>query len=219
KKWADEIVPGIVAGEPIFLEGRAGHKFLAIHTEVPGARSGLVLVHGMGVHPDWGLIGRLRAALADDGYTTLSVQMPVLAQTARPEQYPATFGEAGERLKVAAEFLKTKGSMKIAIVSHSMGSQMAHHYLTTDPKAPVNAWVCIGLANDGNDFSRLKLPGMHWSGEKDWQNVLEGGSRRAASIDESRRARRIIAPGSDHFFSNRQSDLLRYVKDFLDKTL
>jgi pimeloyl-ACP methyl ester carboxylesterase len=173
----------------------------------------------MGVHPDWGLIGRLRSALADDGYTTLSVQMPVLAQTAQAEQYLPTFGEAGERLKVAAEFLKTKGSMKIAIVSHSMGSRMAHHYLTTDPNAPVSAWVCIGLANDGNDFSRLKLPVLDLYGEKDWPTVLEGGTRRVASIDESRRSRRIIAPGADHFFSKHQADLLRYVKGFLDKAL
>ena len=206
-------------GEPIFLEGRAGHKFLAIHTEAAGARSGVVLVHGIGVHPDWGLIGRLRTELADHGYTTLSVQMPVLAQTAQPEQYPPTFGEAGERLKVAVEFLKTKGAVKIAIVSHSMGSRMAHHYLTTDPKAPVTAWVCIGLPNDGTDFGRLKLPVLDLYGEKDWPVVLEGGARRVASIDESRRSRRIIAPGADHFFSKHQADLTRYVKDFLDKAL
>ena len=31
KKWADEITPGIVVGDPVYLEGRAGHKFLTIH--------------------------------------------------------------------------------------------------------------------------------------------------------------------------------------------
>src|SRR5215831_5205596 len=122
KKWADEIIPGIIVGDPVYLEGRAGHKFLTIYTETPKAQAGLVIVHGIGVHPDWGLIGTLRSALADHGYTTLSVQMPVLAGEANAEDYLPTFGEAAERLKVAVDFLHAKGSRKIAIVSHSMGS-------------------------------------------------------------------------------------------------
>ncbi|HEX9663484.1 MAG TPA: DUF3530 family protein, partial [Candidatus Binatia bacterium] len=88
KKWADEITPGIIVGDPVYLEGRAGHRFLTIYTEAPNAKAGLVSVHGTGVHPDWGLISTLRSALADRGYTTLSVQMPVLAQEAKPEDYP-----------------------------------------------------------------------------------------------------------------------------------
>ena len=62
-------------GDPVFLEDQAGRKFLSIYNEAINAKAGLVIVHGIGVHPDWGLIGRLRSALADDGYTTLSVQI------------------------------------------------------------------------------------------------------------------------------------------------
>src|SRR5262245_6807378 len=85
KKWADEITPDIVVGDVVYLEGRAGHTFLTIYTAAPNAQAGLVIVHGTGVHPDHGLIGTLRSALADHGYTTLSVQMPILAGEARPE--------------------------------------------------------------------------------------------------------------------------------------
>jgi hypothetical protein len=70
-------------GDPVYLEGSAGRKFLNIYTEAPNAKAGLVIVHGIGVHADWGLIGMLRIALADHGYATLSAQMPVLAQEAR----------------------------------------------------------------------------------------------------------------------------------------
>ena len=68
---------------------------------------------------------------------------PVSAGEARPEEYSPTFGEAGERLKVAVEFLHAQGYKKIAIVSHSMGSRMTHNYLTRDPSAPVNAWAAL----------------------------------------------------------------------------
>lgn len=219
QKWADEITPGIVVGEPVFLEGRAGHKFLTIYTEAPKAKAGLVIVHGIGVHPDWGLIGELRSALADHGYATLSVQMPVLAQETKPEEYRSTFGEAAERLGVAVDFLRAKGYRKIAIVSHSMGSRMTHYYFTRDPGAPVDAWVCIGWGSEGNDFKQMKLPVLDLYGENDLPAVLRGAKRRAASIKDSKRSGQIIAPKADHFFNNHQAELVRYVRDFLDKSL
>jgi pimeloyl-ACP methyl ester carboxylesterase len=218
KKWAAEITPGMVAGDPVYLEGRAGHQFLTIYTEAPNAQAGLVIVHGIGVHPDWGLISTLRSALADHGYTTLSVQMPVLAGEARPEEYPPTFGEAGERLKAAVEFLHAKGYKKIAIVSHSMGSRMTHAYLTRDPSVAVNAWVCIGLGGE-DDFRHLTLPVLDLYGENDLPAVLQGAQRRAASIKDLQRSQQVMAPQADHFFTNQQADLVRYVRDFLDKTL
>lgn len=219
KKWADEIVPRIVMGAPVFLEDRAGRKFLSIYTEASNAKAGLVIVHGLGAHPDWGLIGRLRTDLADEGYTTLSVQMPVLAQAATSEEYLSTLPEAGDRLKVAADFLRAKGYMKIAIVSHSMGSRMTYYYLTRDPKAAVSAWVCIGWENKGDDFSQISVPVLDLYGENDFTSVLEGAKRRAASIKNVRRSQQIMAPKADHFFNGSQTDLIRYVKKFLDKSL
>ena len=32
KKWADEVVPGVVVGDPVYLEQADGHKFLTIYT-------------------------------------------------------------------------------------------------------------------------------------------------------------------------------------------
>jgi pimeloyl-ACP methyl ester carboxylesterase len=218
KKWAEEITPGIVVGDLVYLEGSAGHTFLTIYTAAPNAQAGLVIVHGIGVHPDWGLIGTLRSALADHGYTTLSIQMPVLAAEARPEEYPPTFGEAGERLKVAVEFLRAKGYKKIAIVSHSMGSRMTHNYLTRDPSAPVNAWVCIGLGGE-DDFRHMTLPVLDLYGENDLAAVLQGAQRRTASIKDLQRSQQVMAPQADHFFHNQQTELVRYVRDFLDKAL
>jgi len=218
KKWADEVTPGIVVGDPVYLEQKTGHKFLTVYTEAPKAKAGLIIVHGMGVHPDWSLIGTLRSALADHGYTTLSVQMPVLASDAKAEDYPATFGEASERLKVAVDFLQAKGYKKIAIVSHSMGSRMTHFFLSTYREAQVNAWVSIGIAGD-DDFTRMKLPVLDLYGENDSPTVLKHAKKRAASIKERTGSLQIMAPKADHFFTQLHPELVRYVKDFLDKLL
>ncbi|HLD14213.1 MAG TPA: DUF3530 family protein, partial [Burkholderiales bacterium] len=74
KKWADEITPGLVVGDPVYLEQKNRHKFLGIYTEATNTRMGVVVVHGAGIHPDWGMIGTLRQRLPDYGYATLSIQ-------------------------------------------------------------------------------------------------------------------------------------------------
>jgi hypothetical protein len=51
KKWADEILPGVVVGDPRWLEA-AGRSFLALEAVVPQPRGRVVLVHGIGVHPE-----------------------------------------------------------------------------------------------------------------------------------------------------------------------
>jgi pimeloyl-ACP methyl ester carboxylesterase len=218
KKWADEITPGIVVGDPVYLEEKAGHKSLTIYTAAPNAQAGLVIVHGIGVHPDWDLINTLRSALVDHGYTTLSVQMPVLAAEASTEDYRSTFDEAAERLKIAMDFLQAKGYKKIAIVSHSMGSRMTHAYLTREPSAPIRAWVCIGLGGE-DDFRHMTLPVLDLYGENDLPAVLQGAQKRAASIKDLPRSQQVMAPQTDHFFNNQQTELVRYVRDFLDKAL
>lgn len=216
KKWADEITPGVVVGEPLYLDA-AGHKFLGIYTEAPKAKVAVIVVHGLGVHPDWELIGVLRSQLAEEGYTTLSIQMPVLAADVKAEQYTSTFDEAAARLKAAAAFLQAKGYARVAIVSHSMGSRMSRYYLDKNPAAPVAAWVAIGMPG-GDDYRGIKVPVLDLYGEQDLPQVLATVKQRAASLHVKGSAQ-FAAPGADHFFNGREAELVKYVKDYLDRVL
>ena len=83
KRWADEVVPGLVVGDAVWLETAAGRRYLAIHAPAAKPKGAVVIVHGIGVHPDHGVIGVLRSKLTDLGWTSLSVQMPVQAADAR----------------------------------------------------------------------------------------------------------------------------------------
>jgi hypothetical protein len=138
KRWRDEVVPSIVVGEPVVLKTAAGREFLGIFTEAPLAKGALLVIHGVGVHPDHGVIGTLRVKLAERGWTTLSVQMPVLAADAGAEDYYAkAFPEALERIGTAVTWLKSHSPARLAMVSHGMGSWMANEYLDAVPGAPV----------------------------------------------------------------------------------
>jgi alpha-beta hydrolase superfamily lysophospholipase len=145
-RWAAEVTPQLVVGDAVWLATARHPRVLALYAE-PAVKTGnaVIVVHGLGVHPDWNLIGVLRAALADRGFATLSVQMPVLAADAQRDDYPPLFPDASERLAAAVAWLHDKGYARIAVVSHSMGAAMVDAWLAQQDERVVDAWVPVGM--------------------------------------------------------------------------
>ncbi len=219
RRWAEEITPGILTGDPVHLELKSGRKFLGIYAPNAKAPAGVIVVHGLGVHPDWELINALRSQLAEQGYATLSIQMPVLAADARGDEYPPLFPEAAERLQAAVAFLRGKGFGKIAIVSHSMGSRMTDYFLSQGGAPQIDAWVAIGLSGEYTALAGFKAPVLDLYGEKDLPAVLASAGKRAAAVSRVRGSGQIQVAGADHFFANRENELVNRVKLFLDRKL
>ena len=217
KRWADEITPAILVGDAVTLTLKSGQPFLAIHVPNAKARAGVIVVHGMGVHPDWNLINALRSQLAEQGYATLSVQMPVLAADAKSEAYPAVFPEAAERLRAAVTFLRDQGQRKIILVSHSMGARMVNHFLNAGHAGEIDGWVAVGISNGMYlQPETFKAPVLDIYGEKDFPAVLQNAARRAAAIQRMRGSGQVSVAGADHYFNGSETALVRHVKRFLD---
>lgn len=216
KKWADEVVPGLVVGDAVYLQARGPHKFLALFTPASGSGKGVVVVHGMGIHPDWGMVGTLRTELADRGFTTLSIQMPILAADAKGEAYPPTFPEAAERIARAVAFLKEKGYKAIAVVSHSMGSRMSLTYFAAKPDPAVKTWASLGASF--GDYDKVGLPVLDLYGDGDLKPVLDQAAQRKMSLTNKASVQQVVA-GADHFYAGREDQMVAAVADFLDATL
>lgn len=217
KKWADEVVPGIVVGDPVYLELNNAHKFLTLFTEVQNSaeeKMGLVVIHGLGIHPDWNMVGTLRTQLAEQGYSTLSIQMPVLANEAKSEAYQSLFPEAVERIAAAVEFLQAKGYKKIAIVSHSMGSAMSRAYVEKN-QSKLAGWASLGMGHN-YAYAGIGIPVLDLYGEHDLPPVLKMAAKRAASLKSNAKSRQVRVPRSDHFFNNHEAEMVQEVKRFLD---
>lgn len=217
KKWADEILPSILVGDPVWLKGAGAHDFLSLYTPAANARGAVILVHGIGVHPDWGLISALRQSLAEKGYSTLSLQMPVLAADAKPEAYAPTFDDAAARLGRAVAFLKEKGASKVAIVSHSLGCRMSYRYLSGKPDAAVKTWVAISTPGV-EDYAKLRVPVLDLYGERDLPAVLKNAPTRAAGLKQAGSAQQRL-PNADHFFDGADAALLEAVSGYLGKQI
>ena len=219
KKWADEITPGVVTGEPVYLEPKGGHKFLGLYTPAAKARGAAILVHGLGVHPDWGLNGGLRTALPERGYATLSIQMPVLAADAKADDYPPLFPEADARIATATAWLRARGYDRIALVSHSMGARMANHYLVDTPNPGVQAWVAIGITAPFEQPNAIPVPTLDIHGDGDFPQVLKGTAERAFYLRRVKGSAQVVVAGADHYFNGKEADLARFVANFLDRAL
>ncbi len=220
KRWADEVLPGLVVGQAVWLKARTPQKFLGLYAEAKGARAAIVLVHGLGVQPDYGVIGALRVKLADAGYSTLSIQMPILAADAPAARYSALFGEASARITAAGAWLRGKGYRRIALVSHSMGARMANRYFAVDPKAPFFAWVAISISSgDFERFGRPKFRIFDIYAEKDSDAVLRGVSSREDFLRRAHGSKQAMVYGADHYFTSKEGELASLIRLMLDDAL
>lgn len=218
-RWRSEVVPGLVVGEALDIPGPGGRPFLALLTEPPNVQHAtttlLVIVHGIGVHPDHGIIGRLRMDLADKGYATLSLQMPVMAADAPAEHYETLFGNAAERIRNAADWAQGAGYRDLVLVSHSLGSRMANSYFDRVSQPVFRSWVAVGL---GAPFSapfaqNPPLPVLDVYGTRDLDPVLENASTRAKVATASGGRQQTVA-GADHFYAGREAELVSLIAGF-----
>jgi alpha/beta superfamily hydrolase len=216
-RWAEQIVPQLVVGDAVWLATPRQPRVLALYTEPAKAtREAVIVVHGMGVNPDWNLIGVLRTALADRGFATLSVQMPVLAADARSDAYGTLFPDAGERLTAAVAWLRARGYARIAIVSHSMGAAMTDAWLARAPPG-VDAWVPVGMMD--RFAVPPRQPVLDVVAERDFPEALEASEARKAQLPRDACSGSLVVSGTDHYFGDAATRLAEAIAPFIARAL
>lgn len=217
-RWAEQVVPQILVGDAVWLDTAHHPRVLALYTAPPApTRHAVIVVHGLGVHPDWNLIGTLRTALAERGFATLSVQMPVLAAEAKREDYADLFPLAGERLAAAAAWLRGRGYQRIAIVSHSMGAAMANAWLARSPQPGVDAWVPIGMFVAF--ATKPRTPVLDVVAERDFPDALSQATTRTAQLAADGCSAPLVVAGTDHYFGDSAARLAAAITPFLVRAL
>jgi hypothetical protein len=217
KRWADQIVPSLMVGDAVYLESAGGAKFLALYTPVERAKGAVLLTHGPGLHPDHGITGELRVQLSDRGYSTLSLQMPVLAaEVDDGAAYAKLFPEAGQRIAAGMKFLQGKGARRIAIVSHAMGSGMAYDYLRQNRGAPVFAWAALSYYGVFKEMAGANFPILDLYGASDYRGIRGPAAERAQILRTLPGSKQLAAPDGGRFLAGGEKTVLREVAAFLD---
>lgn len=225
QRLADEIVDTILDGDAKWLEAD-GRKFLSIFTEAEKSHGAVIILHGRGFHPDWvDTVNPLRVGLVEHGWTTLSLQMPVLEKHAKYYDYIPIFSASFARIESGIRFLRESGFKKIVLIAHSCGVHMAMAWVKHNTSGAIDAFVGLGMgATDYKQpmiepfpLDRITVPVLDMYGSNDYPAVIRMAPERKAAIEKAAiaQSRQIVLPGADHYFTDKGDELTSAVAKWL----
>ncbi len=226
QRLADEIVDIIFDGEVEWLEAD-GREFLSIYTEADDPRTAVVILHGRGFHPDWAdTVNPLRVGLAERGYSTLSLQMPVLDKETKYYDYVPIFHHAYPRIEAGIEYLRAAGHERIVLLAHSCGVHMAMAWVRERGDRDIDAFVGLGMgATDYLQPMRrpfpldaMRVPVLDLYGSDEYPAVIRKAPERRAMIEQAGHpaSRQAVLADADHYFRDRGAALVDAVAAWLD---
>ena len=225
QRLADEIVDIIFDGEIEWLEA-GGREFLSIYTEADDSKAAVVILHGRGFHPDWAdAVNPLRVGLVEHGYSTLSLQMPVLDKEAKFYDYVEIFHHAYPRIEAGIGFLRAAGHERIVLLAHSCGVHMAMAWIREVGDGQIDAFVGLGMgATDYLQPMRrpfplgaMRVPVLDLYGSDEYPAVIGKAPERRAMIEAAGHpaSRQVVLAEADHYFRDRGAELVEAVAAWL----
>lgn len=226
QRLASEISDTIMDGEIISLNDGA-QNFMGILTSAEQPRGAVIILHGRGYHPDWEDVAHpLRIGLATKGWTTLSLQMPVLEKEAKYYDYVPLFANADKRINAGIALLKQQGITNIVLAAHSCGAHMAMNWVETTGGKDIAAYVGLGMgATDYQQellhpfpLDKLTVPVLDVYGEKDFPQVLSLAPERQALMQKAgnTHSKQMVLPDADHYYKDKGDALTAVVANWLN---
>ena len=219
QRWSEQIIDAIFDGEPVMLKD-GELEFLAIYTPSATDKTGdaAIVMHGLGVHPDWDQVVRpLRTALPEHGWSTLSLQMPILANGVGGEEYAPLFSDVAGRIEAGISYLQNQGAKRIVIIAHSLGAAMGSYYLANHQPESVIGFVGIGMGSSSKpvmdnktSLKSVNVPVLDIYGENDLGDVVAGAEARKKAVESNsvRHSKQEMIPGAGHFFDGKNEVLI-----------
>ncbi len=238
-RWAAQVQETLLVGDAVWLKDGKGVRFFSIYTAANGAkpRGGVLILHGLGLHPDWPeVISPLRRDLPEQGWATLSLQMPLLPAGAPFTSFGPIFDEVPARIRAGIEFLRGKGIEHIALIGHDLGATMGAAYLVKKQDPDIDGF--IGISMDAPTINstvskldprldttvlmgQLKLPVLDLYGSLDIKRITDLAPLRVQAAKKADNAdyKQVRVPDADHSFTNHDKALLENVAHWLDNHL
>ena len=226
QRLAEQITEAILDGEPVMLDADA-QPFLGIYTEAASkpVHGAAIILHGRGMHPDWAQVtGPLRIELPEHGWSTLSLQMPVLGKDATFYDYEEIFPEAIPRITAGIHYLQQQGYERIVLIAHSCGVHMSMAWLEQQGSDAIAAYIGISMgATDYGQpmrkpfpFEKIQVPLLNIYGSEDYPAVQKQAAALAPMLMTVNPASaQVRIAGAGHYYDNYDEDLVTAIVDWL----
>ncbi|HIF51873.1 MAG TPA: DUF3530 family protein [Thiotrichaceae bacterium] len=229
KEVTDKLAEEAEATEIVWL-GANDEEFMALLNDQTDdiAKGAAIILHGMGAHPDWPqTISPIRLALPDYGWTTLSIQLPVIAPENKVEDYGNTLEQAVARIEAAVAFLRERKYLNIVAVGHSFGAASALSFLEKTDERKIMALVAIGLQDYAfvkptldllGLIEKSKVPILDIYGSRDFREAIDQAADRrlAAKIGSNEEYAQLEIVGANHYFNKVEEVLIKRIRGWLD---
>lgn len=208
-----------------------GEKFQAILFKQTSeqAKGAAIILHGMGAHPDWPqTISPIRKTLPEYGWTTLSIQLPIIAAENQIEDYGKTLGRAAARIEAAISTLHELKFRNIVAIGHSFGAATVLSYFEQANGRRIVALAAIGL----QDYAFVKppidilglieksnVPILDIYGSRDYKKATDQAADRrlAAKKGGNKGYVQVEIEGADHYFTKLEDVMIKRIRGWMRK--
>ncbi len=230
--WEKRISNGIIdraeATELFWLE-TVDNSFIALFNHQRGseAKDAAIILHSIGGHADWPeLISPLRNMLPKFGWSTLSIQLPMISPENNIEEYGNTFQETNQRISSSVKELRKRGFSRIIIIGYGFGALSSLVYLEKGSTKYIDALVVISLQdyvyikppiNLLRLIEKIKVPTLDIFGSLDFKEGIESSPDRRLAAKKSGNYlySQIEIEGANHSFSNMENNLIQNIVDWV----
>ncbi len=226
ERLAQEFEANLFDGDVIYLSD-GNQDFVSAYMEAEDSRGSVLLLHGRGFHPDWqDVVGPVRVSLAENGWTTLSIQMPVLEKGRKYYDYVKLFPESYKRIESAIQYLRENTKGPIVLLAHSCGAHMAMNWIDETGDALIDAYIGVGMgATDYKQdlirpfpLDKMSVPILDILGTKEYPRVLALAEHRKKILnnDMHPQSQQIYVENADHYFKNKNTELYEEIATWLN---
>ena len=237
QKWKTLLDQGALKKEVVMLKSGKS-SFLALYRSQRSGipQGGVILLHPRGEHPDWQyVIAPLRKALPRYGWSTLSLQLPVLDDEAKLDDYAKLFDPGVDRILAGINYLQSHKIRNIVIIGYDLGATLGAYALTKKPGPYIKAFVGISMISTRDNkildtslnLALVKTPVFDIYASNDTQFVsaalveripLTYKHRRFKSDErdpKSARYRQWEVIGADHRYTGYERVLIKRIRSWL----
>ncbi len=224
---AQEIEPHIFDGEAVWLN-TPERPFLSIYLPADEPRGAVLILHGRDTHPeDANVAGPMRVGLVDADWSTLALQMPVLAKGKKYYDYLPILKFAHARIQAGLQFLRSQGYQTVVLAGHSCGVHMANDWLNHYGDGSIDGYVAIGLGvtDFGQDLKTpfpldtMTVPVLDIYGSEEYPRPLAMVPLRAKMLEINGHpdSQQMVVEGAGHFFRDHGDPLTEMVAGWLNR--